>query len=402
MVIDNSKNKYFYIRSFGCQYNEWDAARLAFVLKNMGLAEGDKTEADVVFLLNCSVRKTGVDRVMSFVKNYIKAGKKVVVSGCILKNDSKIFKDKGATLWGGEDFDRLKNILNIENGLVTSDFSLATNLVPIMKGCNNFCSYCAVPYTRGREISRSAEDIVTDVKKVIESGNKEVILLGQNVNSYNGHESIVASHESEIPPLTPPKLGGEENELKISPPVLPSRNDNIVDENSPLNLGGGRGGIKVGFATLLRIINDIPGDFVIKFTSNHPKDMSEDIIEAIANLPKVAKEIHLPLQSGSNKILKMMNRPYTREQYMELVDKIIARIPDVRISTDTIVGFPGETEEDFQQTVEIFEKVKFYQAFNNKYSSRSGTKAFPLGDPISWEEKQRRWRILNDLSFVKK
>lgn len=345
MIIDNSKNNKFYIRSFGCQYNEWDAARLAFVLKNMGLAESDKTEADVVFLLNCSVRKTGVDRVMSFVKNYIKASKKVVVSGCILKNDSKIFKDKGATLWGGEDFDRLKSILNIKPELRTPNSQLQTNLVPIMKGCNNFCSYCAVPYTRGREISRSAEDIVTDVKKVIESGNNEVILLGQNVNSYDSEQ--------------------------------------------------------VGFATLLRIINDIPGDFVIKFTSNHPKDMSEDIIEAIANLPKVAKEIHLPLQSGSNKILKMMNRPYTREQYIELVDKIIAQIPDVKISTDTIVGFPGETEEDFQQTVEIFEKVKFYQAFNNKYSPRSGTKAFPLGDPISWEEKQRRWRILNDLSYKK-
>lgn len=334
------------MRSFGCQYNEWDAARLAFVLKNMGLIESDKTEADVVFLLNCSVRKTGVDRVMSFTKNFIKEGKKVIISGCILKDDSKIFKEKGAVLWGGEDFDRLKNILNINPELQTPNSELQTNLVPIMKGCNNFCSYCAVPYTRGREVSRSVDEIVNDVKKVIDAGNKEVILLGQNVNSYSSKQ--------------------------------------------------------VGFAELLRIINDMPGDFVIKFTSNHPKDMNDEIIEAIATLPKVAKEIHLPLQSGSNKILKAMNRPYTRERYLELVDKITARIPNVKISTDTIVGFPGETEEDFQQTVEIFKKVKFYQAFNNKYSPRSGTKAFPLGDPILWEEKQRRWRILNDLSYIKK
>jgi tRNA-2-methylthio-N6-dimethylallyladenosine synthase len=330
------------------------------------------------------VRKTGVDRVMSFTKNFIKEGKKVIVSGCILKDDSKIFKDKGATLWGGENFDRLKSILNIKPELpllrqgygrqATPNSQLQTNLVPIMKGCNNFCSYCAVPYTRGREISRSAEEIVNDVKKVIESGNKEVILLGQNVNSYKAPLSVI-----------PVQTG-----ILRSPGI------------SLTNIAGPEDDEQFGFAELLRIINDIPGDFVIKFTSNHPKDMSEDIIEAIASLPRVAKEIHLPLQSGSNNILKMMNRPYTREQYIELVDKIIARIPDVKISTDTIVGFPGETEEDFQQTVDIFEKVKFYQAFNNKYSPRSGTKAFPLGNPISWEEKQRRWRILNDLSFVKK
>lgn len=335
----------FFIKSFGCQYNEWDAARLAFVLRNLGLRETNKEEADIVFLLNCSVRKTGVDRAMSITKNFIKEGKKVFVSGCILEKDKKIFANKGAKIWDNGDIDSLKDFLSLDGdqALVLSSLlkegQKRSNYIPIMKGCNNFCSYCAVPYTRGREISRPAIEIIEDVKKVADAGHKEIWLLGQNVNSY-----------------------------------------------------------EFGFSKLLKEINNIPGDFVVYFTSNHPKDMSDDIIDAIASLPKIAKSIHLPIQSGSNKILKAMNRPYTKEIYLELIRKIQNKIPDVKLSTDTIVGFPDETLDDFQETVDVLTSVKFSQAFNNKYSPREGTAAFKLGDPIPWIEKERRWRILNDIS----
>jgi tRNA-2-methylthio-N6-dimethylallyladenosine synthase len=338
--------KTFFIKSFGCQYNEWDAARLAFVLGKYGLAEAAKDDADIIFLLNCSVRRTGVDRAMSFTKTFIENEKKVIVTGCVLAKDNEKFTKKGATVWNGEDFTELAKILDIDvsaANLKTNDYQLKTNLVPITKGCNNFCSYCAVPYTRGREISRPVVDILADVRKIVESGEKEIWLLGQNVNSY-----------------------------------------------------------EFGFADLLSKINEIQGDFTVFFTSNHPKDMTDEIIEAIATLPKIAKYIHLPLQSGSNKILKAMNRPYTKEKYLELVEKIKKRIPEIQISTDTIVGFPGETEEDLQETAEILRKVQFSQTFNNKYSPREGTLAYKLGDPIPWSEKERRWRVLDEISFKKK
>jgi len=335
--------KTFFIKSFGCQYNEWDAARLAFVLGSFGLAEAAKDDADVIFLLNCSVRKTGVDRAMSFTKNFIENKKKVIITGCVLAQDKEKFIKKGAIVWNGEDFTQLKKMLEIKSKVNLDDGHPKTNLVPIAKGCNNFCSYCAVPYTRGREISRPVDDILADVNKIVQNGEKEIWLLGQNVNSY-----------------------------------------------------------EFGFAELLAKINEVQGDFTVYFTSNHPKDMTDDIIEAIATLPKIAKYIHLPLQSGSNKILKAMNRPYTKETYLKLVEKIKKIIPEIQISTDTIVGFPGETEEDLQETAEVLKIVQFSQTFNNKYSPREGTLAYKLGDPIPWSEKERRWRVLDVISFKKK
>ena len=340
----------FFVKIFGCQYNEWDATRLSFLLKGAGLSESTEKEAEIVYLMNCSVRKTGVDRALSMAKNYLASGQKVIVTGCILEPDQKRFKEKGVVIWDGKDLDKIKGLFNgFRNIHLDSKFQIPnSSLIPIMTGCNNFCSYCAVPYTRGREISRPMEEILSDAKHAVESGEKEIVLLGQNVNSYN-----------------------QDND-------------------------------KEGFAVLLEQINAIPGDFTVKFTSNHPKDMTDDIIEAVANLPKIVKEIHLPLQSGSNKILKAMNRPYTKEQYLALINKIKARIPEIKITTDSIVGFPGENEEDFQETVEVYRKVGFAQAFNNKYSPREGTAAWKLGDPISWAEKQRRWRLLNDISYKKR
>ena len=364
-------------------------------MDSLGLAESEAKEADVIIIVACAVRQTAVDRVLGKAKNW--KGKKILVTGCVLDADKKKFADKGIKIFGPGDFKTLKKYLSCHSepirqaqgklreesirvrsfayaqddspktsryhkvdrdpdksassGLITSQY------VPIMTGCNNFCSYCAVPYTRGREKSRLLEDIIKDVKKLISAGHKEIMLLGQNVNSY------AISQTSNLKPQT------YNLELKKS---------------------------KTDFTKLLEKLNKLEGDFEISFTSNHPKDMTDDIIEAVATLPKVKKEIHLPLQSGSNKVLQSMNRPYTIKQYLDIVKKI-KKIGDIDITTDVIVGYPTETEEDFENTVEIFKKVKFKQAYINKYSPRSGTAAYKLGDPIKWSEKQRRWRILNDL-----
>ncbi len=352
----------FFVKSFGCQYNEFDATTLANSLKQIGLVETTLDEADFVFVLNCSVRKTGVDRAMGFVRNL--SGKKIFVSGCVLEADEKRFLKKNVQLFDLSDLPAPRSLGEVgSHQNFKSQSPKVSKFVPIMKGCNNFCSYCVVPYTRGREISRPYDDVINDVKKIIASGQKEIWLLGQNVNSYYS------------PPLRGWVRGGDNGTMK--------QLNNINHQ---------------GFADLLQALNQLHGNFTIYFTSNHPKDMSDEIIEAVAKLPKVAKIIHLPVQSGSNKVLRSMNRPYTKEQYLALVDKIKNNIPDVKITTDVIVGYPTETEEDFDETVKIFKQVNYFQAYINKYSPREGTAAYKLGDPIPWPEKERRWRILNEIA----
>ena len=342
-------NMKYYIWIIGCQYNEWDGARLKYFLDQNGFVESTVKDVDMIIILACSVRQTAVDRILGRVKNW--KDKTIITTGCILDTDKKKFVEKGIKFFESGDFETLKKCLDIQLkksrrfGNVGIPIGYAApglktySYVPIMIGCNNFCSYCAVPYVRGREKSRKVDEIIKDVKNLVKGGQKDILLLGQNVNSY-----------------------------------------------------------KYGFAELLEKLNNLDGDFKIGFISNHPKDMTDDIIEAVAKLPKIKKEIHLPLQSGSDKILKLMNRPYTAKQYLKIIDKIKKTNSDIRITTDVIVGFPGETEEDFQKTVEIFKKVNFKQAYINKYSPRAGTVAYKLGDPISWSEKQRRWKVLNEIA----
>lgn len=350
-------SKYF-IKIFGCQYNEWDEVRLRYMLNKIGLVETvDEKSADIFFVLACAVRKTAIDRAFGKIKNW--KNKKIIVSGCILDADKERLLKKGIIIWDINKPEILKDILQIDATISIDKLLKEGNknsaYLPIMTGCNNFCTYCAVPYTKGREISRPMVEIVKDFKDILATGKDEIILLGQNVNSYQ------VSRE----------LGVRSQEINSD------------------------------FVVLLETLNKIPGDFQISFTSNHPKDMSDEIITAVRDLKKVKKEIHLPLQSGSNKILKAMNRPYTKEQYLKIVEKIKKEIPSVKISTDTIIGFPGETEADFQETVEVLKKVNYFQSFNNKYSPREGTAAWKLGDPITWQEKERRWRILNEISNKK-
>lgn len=328
--------KYF-IETLGCQQNEYDGSRLSFFLRSVGFEEATAEEAGIIFILACSVRQTAVDRVFGRMKNWAD-NKKVIITSCLTPDDQRRITDRGALYWNFGDTKDLEEILGVKiNKKKLDDFS-ETGYIPIMSGCDNFCSYCIVPYTRGREKSRPINEIINEAKRLIKHGNKEIVLLGQNVNSY-----------------------------------------------------------KFGFAKLLKKLNGLPGDFKISFVSNHPKDVTEEVINAIAILPKVKKEIHLPLQSGSDKVLQDMNRPYTARQYLKIVKNLKSRIQNLKITTDIIVGFPTETEKDFQKTFEVCKKVGYELAYINKYSPRKGTAAYKLGDPISWQEKQYRWKILNQL-----
>jgi len=250
--------------------------------------------------------------------------KKTILTGCILKKDRQKFSKL---------FDEIIDIKKI-----TKKSGNLSGFVPIMSGCNNFCSYCVVPYTRGRETSRPVKEIICEVKKLVKNGVKEIWLLGQNVNSY-----------------------------------------------------------KYNFAKLLRKINEIPGNFSIRFMSSHPKDFSDELIKTMAKCKKVAKYLNLPVQSGDNEILKKMNRPYTVEQYKNLVKKIRKRIPDINLSTDVIVGFPGETKKQFENTVKLFKEIKYNIAYINKYSSRYGTAASKLEDDVPIKEKKRREKVLQKI-----
>ncbi len=225
-----------------------------------------------------------------------------------------------------------------------------------MTGCNNFCSYCVVPYTRGSEYSRPAQEIIEEIKDLVRKGYKEITLLGQNVNSYQGKgQSLRDSPWSKGYP-------------------------------SPLN-----------FPRLLKILNDIPGNFQIKFLTSHPKDMSDELIRVIAQGEKISKEIHLPVQSGDDEILKKMNRQYTVKDYKNLIKKIRQKIPQAKISTDIIVGFPGETKKQFQKTVSLVKEIGFSQAYVAAYSPRPGTTAAKFKDDVPSLEKKRRKRMLLEI-----
>ncbi|PIT97643.1 tRNA (N6-isopentenyl adenosine(37)-C2)-methylthiotransferase MiaB [Candidatus Berkelbacteria bacterium CG10_big_fil_rev_8_21_14_0_10_41_12] len=342
----------YWILTLGCQQNKYDSAKLEKVLKDLGFKKTGENSAQYIFVVACAVRQTAVDRLMGRINKW--KGKEIFILGCVIEADKRKFKKSNIRVLDSFDKKTLSKILNRQSQTLRND-KPKTHFLPIMNGCNNFCSYCAVPYTRGREISRPMNEIIKEAKQIIDAGHKEITLLGQNVNSYNQSEKI-------------------------------------KDKSK-----------KKDFATLLKKLNSLKGNFMVSFISNHPKDMTDDIIEAVATLPKIKKEIHLPLQSGSDKILKLMNRPYTIKQYLEIVDKIRKANPKIKITTDVIVGFPGEDEKEFQDTLGVFKKVGYRMAYINKYSPRAGTAAYKLGDPISWKEKQRRWHKLNKiLSFTRR
>ena len=342
----NPLMKYFIV-TFGCQMNYSDSERIANVLEQMKLKPAKNIQqAGIVVMNMCSVRQSAVNRIWGLNEKIKKDKVTSILTGCILPKDKRKFEDKFDYVLDIKTLSNWPKILKNLNVQKCDDYleiepkrsSKFSASIPIMTGCNNFCSYCAVPYTRGREVSRKRQDIIKEIKELLKNDYKEIWLLGQNVNSY-----------------------------------------------------------KYDFPNLLKKINKIPGNFWIRFSSSHPKDFSNDLIEVIAECKKITPYIHLPVQSGNDKILQKMNRPYTIKKYKGLIKRIKKIIPDIAISTDVIVGFPGETKKQFQDTKKLFKEIKYDMAYINRYSPRKGTKAFELKDNVTPKEKAEREAELTDI-----
>ena len=380
--INQSKNLKYSILTMGCQLNENDSEKLCGMLEKMGYVKTEnQTDADLVLFNTCCVRENAEDKLFGKLGELkrLKEQKGIIIAigGCMMQEKHITDKIKESypfvdILFGTHTLHRfpedlykvldekkkLEDIIDIDGqiyeGLPIKRNSNIKASVTIMNGCNNFCSYCIVPYVRGRERSRKPRDIINEVRELAKQGYKEITLLGQNVNSY----------------------------LKVE------KEKNIeVEEYEGVN----------SFATLLRAINKIEGIERIRFVSPHPKDFTDDVIMAIAECNKVCKLIHLPLQAGNDKVLKEMNRKYTKEQYLKLVEKMKQNIPNLTLSTDIIVGFPKETDSEFEDTLDVVEKVKFEQVYMFIYSRRVGTPADKMENQVPEEIKHKRFDKLKKL-----
>ena len=381
---NNTTMKKLYIETYGCQMNVADSEVVASVMKMAGYETCDNAdEADAVFLNTCSVRDNAEQKIINRLEalNAMRRpGRKMIIGvlGCMAERvkDELISKHHADLVAGPDAYLTLPDLTaQAEAGHKAINIELSTtetyrDIVPqricgphvggfvsIMRGCNNFCHYCIVPYTRGRERSRDPESILREVADLHDRGYKEVTLLGQNVNSYAG-------------------------EFKIKNEQLKINNDGE---------GGGADGGKVTFPALLRLVAETFPDMRIRFTTSHPKDMSDETLEVIASHGNLCRHIHLPVQSGSDRILKLMNRKYTREWYMGRVAAIRRIIPDCSITTDIFVGYHSETEEDHQMSLSLMKEVGYDSAFMFKYSERPGTYASKhLPDDVPEEVKLRR------------
>ncbi len=361
-----------FVHTYGCQGNVSDGERIKGMLENMGFAFTDSPEgADLVLYNTCAIREHAEDRVfgnLGALKPLKKQNPDMIIAlcGCMMQQEHIAARIRQSfpyvnlvfgthviykfpelmyrTLCGKKRvFDITASDGNIAEGMPVHRDGAFKAWLPIMYGCNNFCSYCIVPYVRGRERSRRFEDIVREAECLVGQGYKEITLLGQNVNSYNR------------------ELGEESR-----------------------------------FPALLRAINAIEGDFIIRFMTSHPKDCTKELIDAMADCEKVAKHLHLPVQSGNNRVLKDMNRVYTREGYLSLIEYAYEKMPSLSITSDIIVGFPGETYEEFCDTLSLIEKVKYTSLYTFIFSPRKGTKAASMPDPVSREEKGRWFKELTD------
>lgn len=376
--------KKLFIETYGCQMNVADSEVVASVMKMAGYELCESVdEADAVFLNTCSVRDNAEQKVLNRLDTLhamTRKGRRMIIGvlGCMAERVKEdLLENHHADLVAGPDaYLTLPDLIaQAETGHKAMNIELSTTetysdvmpqricgphvggFVSIMRGCNNFCHYCIVPYTRGRERSRDVESILREVRDLHEHGYKEVTLLGQNVNSYLGE--LKSKNE---------KVNSEGNDGK----------DDAKSE-------------KVAFPALLRMVAEAVPDMRIRFTTSHPKDMSDDTLHVIAEMPNICHHIHLPVQSGSDRILKLMNRKYTREWYMDRVRAIRRIIPDCAISTDIFVGYHSETEEDHQMSLSLMREVGYDSAFMFKYSERPGTYASKhLPDDVSEEVKLRR------------
>lgn len=369
-IID-FKNKKYCVVTYGCQMNLHESEKISGILSGMGMSVVNEPEnADVVVFNTCCIRDTAERRALGNIGKMKELKKKnknllIVVTGCMTQQNgfAENMKERYQyvdVILGTHNISDLENQIRIRlekkkrvaavldtDGYIDDETTPVTRTsfpnawVNINYGCNNFCTYCIVPYVRGRERSRDMKSIISECEKLIKDGYKEITLLGQNVNSYG---------------------------------------NDVPDEN-------------VNFANLLREVAKIDGEFRIRFMTSHPKDLTKDVVKAIRDNDKICNNIHLPIQAGSNSVLKNMNRRYTREHYLGLIDMIRRYLPDCGITTDIMVGFPYETEEDFLDTMDIVEKVRFSTAFTFIYSVRKGTKAAEMPQ-IPYEIKQNRIKRL--------
>ena len=361
------------VRTFGCQQNVSDSEHIKGMLAEMGFGFTEEPEeADLILFNTCAVREHAEDRVFGNV-GALKALKRrkpgllIAVCGCMVQQPHIAEKFRSSypfvgLIFGTHVVHRLPELmwdaLSQQKRVIATpsvDGVLAEGVpvhrdgsfkawLPIMYGCNNFCTYCVVPYVRGRERSRAPEAVLAEARELVAAGYKEITLLGQNVNSYGK--------------------------------------------------GEGHG---VDFPELLRRINAIEGDFLIRFMTSHPKDATHELFDTIAQCEKVSRHFHLPFQSGSNRVLRQMNRGYTREQYLELIEYARRTVPGIAFTSDVIVGFPGETREDFEQTLDLIQQVEFVSLFTFIFSSRKGTPAASMPDPIPADEKLQWFQEMNKL-----
>ncbi|WP_139249386.1 tRNA (N6-isopentenyl adenosine(37)-C2)-methylthiotransferase MiaB [Malonomonas rubra] len=361
--------KAFYLETFGCQMNVVDSERIVALLEQIGYSQVDAADkADLLLLNTCSIRDKAERKVYGHLGRFkpLKDQRPeliIGVGGCVAQQEGERMLDTVPYLdlvFGTHNVHRLPELVtqaekHRSRGCATeflgreerlgnfpqrSQLDSVTRFVTVMQGCDNFCSYCIVPYVRGREISRPSSEILAEIEALVAQGVREVTLLGQNVNSY----------------------GLKEDEIS--------------------------------FAQLLKKMNDVEGLERIRFMTSHPKDMTDELIDCFGNLDKLCKQIHLPLQSGSDRVLKLMNRGYTAADYLQKVERLKAVCPEIRLSTDIIVGFPGETEADFLDTLEMVKTVKYADAFTFLFSSRTGTAASKLKDDQSSVQKQERFERL--------
>mgnify|MGYP001007715450 FL=1 len=353
----SGKKKTYHIVTFGCQMNSRDSEKISGILKQIGYVETDSEDADFVLYNTCTVRENANNKVYGHL-GYAKKlkenrpGMLIALCGCMMQEPEAVENIKKKyrfvdIIFGTHNIFKLAELLQTrllsdrvvidlwkDTDMIVEDlpsdrkFSFKTG-VNIMYGCNNFCSYCIVPYVRGRERSRSPEDIIAEVKALAADGVVEIMLLGQNVNSYGKN-------------LTNP----------------------------------------ISFAQLLKEIEKIDGIERIRFMTSHPKDLSQELIDVMKDSTKICRHLHLPLQSGSTRLLKIMNRRYTKESYLDLVERIRTAMPDISLTTDIIVGFPGETEEDFLETMDVVRKVGYESAFTFLYSKRTGTPAAAMENQV--------------------
>ena len=391
---NNTDKKFYAILNYGCQMNESDAEHYAGQLEELGYARTeDLVRADVILVNTCCIRESAELKILGKIGELkrVKAqhpGQIICVAGCMAQKDGSALVKKYPQidlLLGTSYVNSFKQILQDyleerKKGVFTSlevqssEFegqrvreSGFSAWIPIMYGCNNFCTYCIVPYVRGRERSRSIENILEEVRSAVAAGYKEITLLGQNVDSYG--KDFLRNHE-------------EEKLLSVSSAVGEGFTEALKAEP---------------FAALLKAVDQVPGVERVHFMTSHPRDMSEEVIRTVAQGTHLCEHFHVALQSGSSRILKAMNRGYTRERFLELVKTIRKYIPQAAITTDIIVGFPGETDEDFAGTCSLVEEVGFDSAFTFIYSKRSGTPAARMQDQIPDEVKHARLQTLMDV-----